>query len=80
MATETANAVDTAVAGADATATETAVAADETAVAQGDDGVDAGADVGAGGEDFGVCDPTMKFEGALGGRPGECNPRGSGPN
>ena len=59
MVTETA-AADTAIA-TDATATETAAAAVDTAVAG------AGADAGA--ADFGTCDPTMKFEGGLGGRP-----------
>jgi hypothetical protein len=62
-AVETATAVDTAIAAADTT-TETAVAM-ETAVADNGAGVDAGAD----GADFGVCDPTIKFEGGLGGRP-----------
>ncbi len=55
-------------AAAAAEATATQAAAVNNGAAAADNGAAAGA--AATGADFGACDPTIKFEGGLGGRPG----------
>ncbi|KAK5223195.1 hypothetical protein LTR47_010371 [Exophiala xenobiotica] len=59
-------AASTTVAAAVSTTTATAEAASTTAASSGDSAVQASTVAGA---DFGLCVPTMKFEGGLGGRP-----------
>lgn len=64
--------IGTAAAAVDTSATQTAT--QTAAPAAGANGAaSVGTTTSTNGADFGLCNPTMKFEGGLGGRPGEPN-------